>query len=246
MGTKLASLLLLTLLPVDVTAQSLEQRVTEVGTGTVHLSFAARPGVCGEGGQNFSQGRSDGDWEADCEAQPVRAALEVRNHRVKAIRSYVGGRWKPRSSALDLGTVGSREAAAYFLSLAAQPRISGDPVLPAALADSATVWPALLRLARLPDIPMQSRRSAVFWLSQAAGAAAGRALDSIATAPEGEREIRKEAVFALSQRSSEEAVPALIRIAKKNPDPEIRRTALFWLGQSEDPRALALFEEILR
>jgi HEAT repeat protein len=93
---------------------------------------------------------------------------------------------------------------------------------------------------------MQSRRSAVFWLSQAAGAAAGRSLDSIANAPEGERELRKQAVFALSQRSTEEAVPALIRIAKKNPDPEIRRTALFWLGQSEDPRALALFEEILR
>ena len=28
-------------------------------------------------------------------------------------------------------------------------------------------------------------------------------------------------------------------------DPEIRRKALFWLGQSEDPRALALFEELL-
>jgi HEAT repeat protein len=50
----------------------------------------------------------------------------------------------------------------------------------------------------------------------------------------------------LSQRSADEAVPALIQIAKRNPDPEVRRTALFWLGQSEDPRALALFEEILR
>jgi hypothetical protein len=29
-------------------------------------------------------------------------------------------------------------------------------------------------------------------------------------------------------------------------DPELRKTALFWLGQSEDPRALGLFEEILR
>jgi hypothetical protein len=41
-------------------------------------------------------------------------------------------------------------------------------------------------------------------------------------------------------------VPALIRIARTNPHPELRRTALFWLGQSEDPRALTLFEEILR
>jgi HEAT repeat protein len=53
-------------------------------------------------------------------------------------------------------------------------------------------------------------------------------------------------VFALSQRSGNEGVPALLRIARTNPDPELRKTALFWLGQSEDPRALALFEEILR
>jgi hypothetical protein len=38
----------------------------------------------------------------------------------------------------------------------------------------------------------------------------------------------------------------LIRIARASPDPELRKTALFWLGQTEDPRALALFEEILR
>ena len=39
---------------------------------------------------------------------------------------------------------------------------------------------------------------------------------------------------------------SVIRIARSNPHPELRKTALFWLGQSEDPRAIALFEEILR
>jgi HEAT repeat protein len=72
------------------------------------------------------------------------------------------------------------------------------------------------------------------------------ALDSIAADPRGDREIRKQAVFALSQRERNEGVPALIRVARTNPDPELRKTALFWLGQSEDPRALDLFEEILR
>jgi HEAT repeat protein len=60
-----------------------------------------------------------------------------------------------------------------------------------------------------------------------------------------EREVRKQAVFALSQRPKQDGVPALIQIARTNRDPEIRKTALFWLGQSKDPRALALFEEIL-
>lgn len=71
-------------------------------------------------------------------------------------------------------------------------------------------------------------------------------MDSIAHDERGDREVRKKAIFALSQRSNDEGVPALIRIARANPDPELRKTALFWLGQSEDPRALDLFEEILR
>jgi HEAT repeat protein len=88
--------------------------------------------------------------------------------------------------------------------------------------------------------------TAVFWLGQAAETAAGKALDSIARDQRGDLEVRKHAVFALSQRSASEAVPALIRIARSNPEPELRKTALFWLGQSEDPRAVDLFEEILR
>jgi HEAT repeat protein len=72
------------------------------------------------------------------------------------------------------------------------------------------------------------------------------ALDSIVRDARGDREVRQKAIFALSQRSNDEGVPALIRIARNNPDPELRKTALFWLGQSEDPRAVDLFEEILK
>ena len=141
---------------------------------------------------------------------------------------------------------GPRKRQPTFCSLRPSPDLSGDPVLPATLADSVTLWPALLRLARSERVPEERRRSAIFWLGQAAGDAVDGALDSIANDNRAERDIRKQAVFALSQRSSEEAVPALIRIARTSPDPELRKTALFWLGQSEDPRALDLFEEILR
>jgi len=57
--------------------------------------------------------------------------------------------------------------------------------------------------------------------------------------------VREQAVFALSQRPREEGVPALLRIARTHHDPMLRRRAIFWLGQSNDPRALALFEELL-
>jgi HEAT repeat protein len=56
---------------------------------------------------------------------------------------------------------------------------------------------------------------------------------------------RSQAVFALSQRPQAEGIPALIQVARTHRDVQIRKQALFWLGQSKDPRALALFEEIL-
>lgn len=47
-------------------------------------------------------------------------------------------------------------------------------------------------------------------------------------------------------RPGGQGVPALIHVARTSPQAELRKSALFWLGQSDDPRALALFEEILR
>jgi hypothetical protein len=235
------------LLPAGLPAQTLEQRVAAIAGGTVHLSFTARPGVCGSGMNNINIREATDEWETDCDHQPVRVSLELSRGAVATVRTYVGGRWRPDPAVTDLGTVPAREAAEFLLELAARPGgLDGDPVLPATLADSTTVWPALLQLARNERLPQDRRRSAVFWLSQAAGQAAASALDSIAVDPSGDREVRKQAVFALSQRSGNEGVPALIRIARTNPDPELRKTALFWLGQSEDPRALDLFEEILR
>jgi hypothetical protein len=242
----LTSFLLIGSLPAAISGQTLAQRVVAVGNGTVRLSFAARPGVCGDGMHNIRTNEGNEEWEEDCEPQPVRVAVRVVDRRVTGVRTYVGGRWRPGVSATDLGMVRPQDAAAYFVSLAEHGDLSGDALLPATLADSVTIWPALLRLARAPGVPQENRRAAVFWLGQAAGAVAARALDSIAGDGTGDREVRKQAVFALSQRSNNEGVPALLRIARINPDPELRRTALFWLGQSEDPRALALFEEILR
>ena len=57
--------------------------------------------------------------------------------------------------------------------------------------------------------------------------------------------MKKKAVFALSQMPKDEGIPKLIQVAQSNKNPEVRKQAMFWLGQSEDPRALAFFEKIL-
>ena len=127
----------------------------------------------------------------------------------------------------------------------ASSNIGGEAIFPATLADSVQVWPALLRLARDETRPTPVRTQSVFWLGQMAGESITKDLADLTGEAAVDREVRKQAVFALSQRPQRDGVPSLIQIARSNRDPEIRKTALFWLGQSRDPRALALFEEIL-
>jgi hypothetical protein len=244
--------LLVALLPAPLAAQSLAQRVRGAGDGTVRLSFAAREGVCSRGPGSITiidEDEDDEEWESDCERGPVRVSLRMEGGRVAESETYVGGRWRAgRGRVTDLVLVPAREAADLLLGLAPQvgDDDGGELVTAATLADSVVVWPQLLRMARDTRVREETRRQAVFWLGQAAGDQATKGLDSIAADGGGEIEIRKQAVFALSQRPADEGVPVLIRIARTNRNPELRKTALFWLGQSEDPRALTLFEEILR
>ena len=229
------------------TAQTIDRRVASAPDGTVRFSFAARSGVCGNGHNVNIQDSRNPDWESDCDNGPVRTVLTVSGGKVSRVRSYVGGRWRPAGAGVtNLGTVSAPEAANYLLDLASRsPGGSNEAVFAATLADSAMIWPALVRLAKNEAVPRETRRSAVFWLGQAAGSAATASLDSLVGDPRGDRQIREAAVFALSQRPKDEGVPALIRVAQTDRDPDIRRKAMFWLGQSDDPRALALFESIL-
>jgi HEAT repeat protein len=241
----------LLLLPAALPAQSLVQRIRSAGDSTVRLSFAARPGVCGHAGgiSIFDGHEEDDEWVSECDSGPVRVSLRMRGGKVSEATTRVAGQWRAGAAGVtDFGLVPARDAADALLALAREAADeSGDELLTAAsLADSVVIWPELLRMARDRGMPRETRQQAMFWLGQAAGEAATRGLDSIVVDDRGELEVREHAVFALSQRPSDEGVPALIRIARTNPHPELRKKALFWLGQSDDPRAVTLFEEILR
>ena len=240
-------------------AQSITDRVARAGDGSIRMSFATKPEVCGRGGSisrghNWRQQWGDDDrtrdveWDSACDYGPGRLVLDKRDGEIVGLRFYVGGRWRPAGSGVtDIGTVPAREAADYLLSLASKlpGRAGRDAIYPATIADSATVWPALIRLARNEERPRETRKQAVFWLGQAAGDAATAGLDSLSRDNDVDREVQKQVVFALSQRPKDEGIPILIRVAKTHPDPEVRKQAVFWLSQSNDSRAIALFEELL-
>jgi PBS lyase HEAT-like repeat-containing protein len=250
-------------LATPLAAQSLSERIARAPDGTVHLTFAAREGVCGNGAGMISFDCADGqcgrhrittnsDWDDDtpcaCDSGPVRLTLQVTSGHVTRLRTYVGGHWKlPAAGVTDLGTVAAPEAAHYLLDLArsGSDRAAEEAIFPATLADSVIVWPDLLKIARANAVPTHVRNQAVFWLSQAAGDAVVKDLRDLVDDDNVDRDVREHAVFALSQEPRDVGVPALIQIARANKDPGVRRKAIFWLGQSNDPRAISLFEELL-
>ena len=58
-------------------------------------------------------------------------------------------------------------------------------------------------------------------------------------------EVKMKAVFALTQMPKDDGVPMLIQVARAHTNPAVRKQAMFWLGQSKDPRALKFFEDVL-
>ena len=100
----------------------------------------------------------------------------------------------------------------------------------------------LLGLAADPKQSIELRKKALFWAGQNGisiadvSAMYGRLTD---------RELKEQVIFVLSQRNEREATDKLIDIAKHDPDIELRKKAVFWLGQRDDPRVRQLLEEMI-
>lgn len=248
-------------------AQSLAQRVRAIGDGVAELQYATRPGICGNGARGFSIGRhsyygewngsDDRDFTRTCDTG-ARVRLRVEKGAVTDVRVAVGrGRVRGASEepVTDLGDVSGADAAAYFLTLAETGeggRGAHGALTAAVVADSVSVWQRLYAIAvDTARVPNPVRRDAMFWVSRfAAAKATGHGEDIVAADEDDDRDDRDDArdaaVFALSQLRGKQGVEPLLTIARSHKDPQLRQKAIFWLGQSGDPRAALLFREILR
>jgi hypothetical protein len=234
----------------SLAAQSVAQRVDAVHDGTVRLSYVARQGVCGNGGGGVSIAGRHGDgsqyWGARvCEPGPIRVAVGRSEGRTVSVRKYVGGRWSSSSDVTDLGVVDPTEAARYLLSLA--PSIGGrnanEAISAAAIADATSIAPELTRLVQNGDAPIDARKDALFWLGESEIGAAEFARLYDRSQPYA---LREQWTFVLSQRHDEDpALDKLIEIARGDSDVEIRKRAMFWLGQSRDPKAIQFLHDLI-
>lgn len=102
----------------------------------------------------------------------------------------------------------------------------------------------LLRVARGKG-NLELRKRAVFWLGQKTDPEITLELGNLVSTPKLDARVREHAILVLSQRPVEEGVPALIHIARNNPDRRLRERAIALLGSSGDPRAVELYESSL-
>ena len=243
-------------------AQSLDSRIA-AARGAVAFEFITRPNVCGDGSSiNVSSDSAPGWTERAnrsgvhvgthrgvgyerCDTGPARVTLRREGSRVVELHVAVGGR--PADADTELGEVPSAEAARYLLAVA--PKLAGrsgdEAVMGAEIAAGVVVWPKLLQIARDSDATESSRKSALFWLSHEASDAATAGLDSLAVDDAATLSVRSDALFYLAQRPRGEGIPALVRVVETSKSVKLRKDAIWFLAQSRDSRALALFEKLL-
>ncbi len=243
----LAAALLLAPVTTSAVAGPLSGDVRAIRDGKGAFTFDARPDVWGDGHGIFVEGNSGRRNRPHLENGPIRVLLEVRGGRVTDLDASVGGRPEWTRGAVDLGHRAVPEAVEFLLDLAAtgDGRVAEEVIAPAALGRDAVTWPRMLEIARMDGRPRDVRKAAVFWLGQAAGDRVAGELERFIETDGEDLEVREHAVFAVSQRDPDEAFPILMRVIRSNGHPELRRKALFWLSELDDPRVIGVLEEIL-
>ena len=239
--------------------QPLAARVAAIRNGRAQFEFPARDGVCGDGrsyiriGDSMMGNFSSSVDVASCAPGPVRVLLEMSDGRAVALHDYAGPMPPVQVGVTELGVVSAAEGSAYLLSLVESEddgRVINRAVFPAVLGRDVVAWPTLLLIARAKRAGRGGRKhDVVFWLAQYAAAKLAGSDDPFSPRESHgdahDESVKEHAVFALSQLRNGEGIEPLIEVARTNNDPGVRAKAMFWLGESGDPRALDLFEQVL-
>jgi HEAT repeat protein len=237
-------------------AQSLASRVDAAPDGRVQFSFAARPGVCGNGRTFYSTGpnnftgtfygsTTDRMLSEACVSGPVRVVIDRADKLPLSVQAYVGPMDTTQRGTTDLGRVRAQDAADYLLALAskAEGRAGREAIGPALLADSANTAQALVAIARNNALPRDTRRAALTYM--------GRSTDGMQTIPASVTEpilaiardetdnqsVRQGALQVLGRLDHGAGIPSLIQLSEQTQSTWLAKEAMQTLANSGDPRA---------
>lgn len=251
------------LVPIALGAQApLADRIASIRNGTVAFSANTRANVCGDGKSSFSDGLSGprtrfydgmllthGPWDnrvPPCDHGPLRITIRMVEGTPSSLRTVVASSTAVPDSVRDLGLVSTADAGRYLAQLARRGdgRVAESAMLPLVMLDSTARWSILGEAATDTTRLLRYRRRASDILARAAAGTLG-----LGDLDEDDESIqRREAVNALARRDdkSDDPVPRLLEIARTNSHRDVRRAALYQLGQNSDARAVAYFLELLR
>jgi len=243
-------------------AQNLANRVSSAPDGRVMFTYAARPGVCGNGrtyiqtgpnsitgsvsyNSNYYGNFNDAMRADPCIAGPVRVVVDRADKLPLSIQTYVGPADSTLRGVTDLGRVRAQDAADYLLSIAnsVDGRAGRDALFPAMLADSANTSSALVGIAKNTALPRETRRSALSYM--------GRSTDGLQTIPTSVTEpilaiardesdnqsVRQQALSVLGRLDHGAGIPPLIDLSKQFGSNWLARESMSTLARSGDPRA---------
>ncbi len=91
---------------------------------------------------------------------------------------------------------------------------------------------------------IEVRKNALFWAGQTGGFTVADLKELYTTM--GDVEMKEQLIFVASQRGEGDAVDFLMEVARAEQDPELRERAVFWLGQSKDPRVAEFLLSLIR
>ena len=222
---------------------------------------------------NDSFGRGDG-WSERCRLEQQRVApatntplpgpirlepapnlmvlMRLQTNEIQRVRT-LSGDCQVDAGGLQvywLGDVNAAQSVEFLKTLVTNPALNStsrdhsDSALSAmALHRDAAASAAILDLAK-NGAPRLRQRALVWIARRAESQALGIISQAIDNDPD--VEVRRQAVAALSQLPRNEGIPLLIKLARSHTNPVVRKQAMQRLGQSNDPRALSFFEEVLR
>ena len=241
--------------------QGLERLVNAAGTGTVQFHFAARAGVCGNGrsflrveDEGFFGNWSDGMQYEPCAQGPVRVVIVRSAREVIKVETSAGPLRPDTGGAHDLGAVSAREASSYLMALAGslEGRPAREAILPAMLADSSVMTPALATLARDQGRARETPRSAISWLARRRSEPGGlgaagvdKVLDGLVRDRAENESVRSGALGAVARLDRGDGIAPLMDYAA-TPDAWLSRKAFASLANSGDPRARRFLRASLR
>ena len=101
----------------------------------------------------------------------------------------------------------------------------------------------IMDVALNPKEDIDLRKKALFWAGQGGGSIQ-ELVSMYDRMPE--QEMKDQLIFVFSQRENDRAaVDKLFSIARTEKDPELRKKAIFWLGQSHDPRVQQFLVDLI-